>query len=142
MCGIAGFTHLKHAAHPGRIQDAVATLIHRGPNQQGVFESRAISLGAARLKIIDLHGGDQPIIDAPSGAVIAFNGEIYNHLELRRELESRGRRFHSHSDTETVLQAFLEWDTDCFSRMRNDRDTDRSSWNTPGPLRLFAPRFP
>ena len=118
LCGIAGFTHRKHAAHPGRIQDAVATLIHRGPNQQGVFESSAISLGAARLKIIDLHGGDQPIIDAPTGAVIAFNGEIYNHLELRRELESRGRRFYSHSDTETVLQAFLEWDTDCFARMR------------------------
>jgi len=70
------------------------------------------------LKIIDLHGGDQPIIDAPSGTVIAFNGEIYNHLELRAELESRGRRFYSHSDTETVLQAFLEWDTDCFTRMR------------------------
>jgi asparagine synthase (glutamine-hydrolysing) len=118
LCGIAGFTHRKHAAHPGRIQDAVGTLIHRGPNQQGVFESRAISLGAARLKIIDLQGGDQPIIDAPSGTVIAFNGEIYNHLELRAELESRGRRFYSHSDTETVLQAFLEWDTDCFSRMR------------------------
>ena len=118
MCGIAGFTHRKHAAHPGRIQDAVGTLIHRGPNQQGVFESRTISLGAARLKIIDLHGGDQPIIDAPSGTVIAFNGEIYNHLELRAELESRGRRFYSHSDTETVLQAFLEWDTGCFSRMR------------------------
>jgi asparagine synthase (glutamine-hydrolysing) len=118
LCGIAGFTHRKHAAHPGRIQDAVGTLIHRGPNQQGAFESRAISLGAARLKIIDLHGGDQPIIDAPSGTVIAFNGEIYNHVELRAELESRGRRFYSHSDTETVLQAFLEWDADCFSRMR------------------------
>ncbi len=118
MCGIAGFTHSKQAAQPGRIQDAVATLLHRGPNQQGVFESRTISLGAARLKIIDLHGGDQPIIDAPSGAVIAFNGEIYNHLELRAELESRGRRFCSHSDTETVLQAFLEWDTACFTRMR------------------------
>jgi asparagine synthase (glutamine-hydrolysing) len=118
LCGIAGFTHRKHAAPPGRIQDAVATLIHRGPNQQGVFESQTISLGAARLKIIDLHGGDQPIIDAPSGTAIAFNGEIYNHLELRAELKSRGRRFYSHSDTETVLQAFLEWDTDCFSRMR------------------------
>jgi len=118
LCGIAGFTHRKHAAHPGRIQDTVTTLIHRGPNQQGVFESPVISLGAARLKIIDLHGGDQPIIDAPSGTVIAFNGEIYNHLELRAELESRGRRFYSHSDTETVLQAFLEWDTDCFTRMR------------------------
>jgi asparagine synthase (glutamine-hydrolysing) len=118
LCGIAGFTHRKHTGHPGRIQEAVATLFHRGPNQQGVFESPIVSLGAARLKIIDLHGGDQPIIDAPSGTVIAFNGEIYNHLELRAELESRGRRFHSHSDTETVLQAFLEWDTDCFSRMR------------------------
>jgi asparagine synthase (glutamine-hydrolysing) len=118
LCGIAGFTHSKQAAHPGRIQDAVGTLIHRGSNQQGVFESRTISLGAARLKIIDLNGGDQPIIDTPSGTVIAFNGEIYNHLELRAELESRGRRFYSHSDTETVLQAFLEWDTDCFSRMR------------------------
>jgi asparagine synthase (glutamine-hydrolysing) len=118
LCGIAGFTHRNHRAQPGRIQESIATLFHRGPNQQGVFESDAVSLGAARLKIIDLHGGDQPILDAPSGVVIAFNGEIYNHLELRAELESRGRRFQSHSDTETVLQAFLEWDTGCFSKMR------------------------
>jgi asparagine synthase (glutamine-hydrolysing) len=118
LCGIAGFTHRKHAGCPGRIQSAVESLIHRGPNQQGVFESRTISLGAARLKIIDLAGGDQPITDAASGTVIAFNGEIYNHSELRVELERRGRRFHSQSDTETVLQAFLEWDTGCFTRMR------------------------
>ena len=70
MCGIAGFTHRNHRAQPGRIQESIATLFHRGPNQQGVFESHAVSLGAARLKIIDLHGGDQPIIDAPSGTVI------------------------------------------------------------------------
>jgi asparagine synthase (glutamine-hydrolysing) len=118
LCGIAGFTHRRHAAPPGRIQNAVATLIHRGPNQQGVYESSTVSLGAARLKIIDLDGGDQPITDAATGTVIAFNGEIYNHREIRAELERRGRRFHSQSDTETVLQAFLEWDTDCFSRMR------------------------
>jgi asparagine synthase (glutamine-hydrolysing) len=136
LCGIAGFTHRKHAGHPGRIQDAVATLFHRGPNQQGVFESPAVSLGAARLKIIDLHGGDQPIIDAPSGTVIAFNGEIYNHLELRAELESRGRRFHSHSDTETVLQAFLEWDTDCFSRMRGMFAV--ALWNESGERLVLA----
>ncbi len=103
---------------PGRIQDAVASIFHRGPNQQGVFESEAVSLGAARLKIIDIEGGDQPILSEDGDAVIVFNGEIYNHLELRRELEQRGYRFRSHSDTETVLNAFLEWDTDCFSRLR------------------------
>ena len=118
MCGIAGFTTWKRAAVAGRIQAAVDSIAHRGPDQQGVFESQTISLGATRLKIVDLRGGDQPIQDAATGTVIAFNGEIYNHLELRRELEARGRRFHSQSDTETVLQAFLEWDTGCFRRMR------------------------
>jgi asparagine synthase (glutamine-hydrolysing) len=118
LCGIAGFTHGLRAAPPGRIQSAVATLVHRGPNQQGVFESEAVSLGAARLKIIDIEGGDQPIFSADRDTVIVFNGEIYNHLELRRELEQRGHRFRSHSDTETVLNAFIEWDTDCFARLR------------------------
>ena len=118
MCGIAGFTHEKQPADPCRIREATATLIHRGPDQQGVFESGSVSLGAARLKIIDLAGGDQPITASNGDAVIVFNGEIYNHLELRAELERRGHRFTSHSDTETVLHAFLEWDTECFSRLR------------------------
>jgi asparagine synthase (glutamine-hydrolysing) len=117
LCGITGFTHGNRAA-AGRIQDAVASIIHRGPNQQGVFESETISLGAARLKIIDMEGGDQPIISADGDTVIVFNGEIYNHLELRRELEQRGYRFRSRADTETVLNAFLEWDTECFARLR------------------------
>jgi asparagine synthase (glutamine-hydrolysing) len=118
LCGIAGFTHGHRAAAPGRIQAAVASIIHRGPNQQGVFESEAVSLGAARLKIIDIEGGDQPILSEDGDTVIVFNGEIYNHLELRRELEQRGYRFRSRSDTETVLNAFLEWDTECFARLR------------------------
>ena len=117
MCGIAGFTH-GHRAAPGRTEDAVASIIHRGPNQQGVFESEAVSLGAARLKIIDIEGGDQPILSQDGDTVIVFNGEIYNHLELRRELEQREYKFRSHCDTETVLNAFLEWDTDCFTRLR------------------------
>jgi asparagine synthase (glutamine-hydrolysing) len=75
-------------------------------------------MGATRLKIIDLHGGDQPILSEDGDTGIVFNGEIYNHLELRRELEERGHRFTSHSDTETVLHAFLEWDKECFSRLR------------------------
>ncbi len=118
MCGIAGYTHGRRAATPGRIQEAVASILHRGPNQQGVFESEAVSLGAARLKIIDIEGGDQPILSSDGGTVIVFNGEIYNHLELRRELEQRGHRFRTHCDTETILNAFIEWDTECFSRLR------------------------
>jgi len=118
LCGIAGFTHKKSIPPPERIREAVKTLAHRGPDQQGVYESATVSLGAARLKILDLTGGDQPIRDDTGEHVIVFNGEIYNHLELRAELEKRGHRFHSHSDTETVLHAFMEWDTDCFARMR------------------------
>jgi asparagine synthase (glutamine-hydrolysing) len=118
LCGLAGFTHVRHAAAPGRIQDAVASIVHRGPNQQGVFESEAVSLGAARLKVIDIKDGDQPMISDDRDTVIVFNGEIYNHFELRRELQQRGYRFYSQSDTETLLHAFREWDTECFARLR------------------------
>jgi len=118
LCGIAGFTHRNWVPDPDRIRSATATLIHRGPDQQGVFESRVVSLGATRLKIIDLGHGDQPITAEDAGTTIVFNGEIYNHLELRAELEKLGHRFGSHCDTETVLHAFLEWDTQCFSRLR------------------------
>ena len=118
MCGIAGFTHRNWVPDPERIRSATDTLIHRGPDQQGVFESRIVSLGATRLKIIDLGHGDQPITAEDAGTTIVFNGEIYNHMELRAELEMLGHRFHSHCDTETVLRAFLQWDTACFSRLR------------------------
>ncbi len=117
MCGIAGFTHRKYAPSTG-ILSAVQSIIHRGPDQQGVFESDFISLGVARLRILDLDSGDQPIISPDGDTVIAFNGEVYNHQELRAELEGRGYRFRSTTDTETVLAAFLEWDTACFSRFR------------------------
>jgi asparagine synthase (glutamine-hydrolysing) len=116
LCGIAGFTHRNWIPDPERIRSATRTLIHRGPDQQGVFESSLVSLGATRLKIIDLGSGDQPI--TANGTTIVFNGEIYNHQELRSELESLGHRFVSHCDTETVLHAFLQWDTGCFSRLR------------------------
>ena len=118
LCGIAGFTHKNWSPASDRIRSATATLTHRGPDQQGVFESPICSLGAARLKIIDLEGGDQPITSPNGDTTIVFNGEIYNHMELRRELEAMGHTFVSHCDTETVLHAFLEWDTDCFRRLR------------------------
>src|SRR5438128_10614196 len=122
MCGIAGFTRVGSAvgrasgrsvAH--RINEAIS---HRGPDQQGVFEGSHATLCAVRLKIIDLAGGDQPFLTDDGDTAIAFNGEIYNHLEIRKELVAAGHRFRSNCDTETVLRAFLEWDTACFSRMR------------------------
>jgi len=118
LCGIVGFTHKRWVPDSDRIRKATATLIHRGPDQQGVFQSSLCSIGATRLKIIDLGSGDQPILSEDGDVAIVFNGEIYNHLELRRELEGLGHRFDSHCDTETVLRAFLEWDTDCFARLR------------------------
>ncbi len=118
MCGITGFTTKNWSAPPERIREAAATLIHRGPDQQGIFQSNLFSMGATRLKIIDLESGNQPILTEDGDTGIVFNGEIYNHLELRAELEKLGHRFASHSDTETVLRAFLQWDKDCFSRMR------------------------
>ncbi len=118
MCGIVGFTAKNWRPDAGRIAAAVDTLLHRGPDQQGVFRSHGCHLGATRLKIIDLAGGTQPIFSEDRDAVIVFNGEIYNHRELRSELESLGREFKTQCDTETVLQAFLEWDTACFERLR------------------------
>ena len=118
MCGIVGFTTKSWNPGQERIADATATLLHRGPDQQGVYRSNSCCLGATRLKIIDLEGGDQPICSEDGDTAIVFNGEIYNHLEVRRELESLGHRFASHCDTETVLHSFLEWDTACFARLR------------------------
>src|SRR5215469_17231422 len=118
MCGIAGFTHLNQPARRSTAHRITETLCHRGPDQQGVFEGSIATLCAVRLKIIDLAGGDQPMLSDDGDTAIAFNGEIYNHLEIRAELESLGHSFHSRCDTETVLHAFLQWDTGCFARFR------------------------
>lgn len=118
MCGIAGFTHRDEAPPEGALRRAIASIRHRGPDQNGVYESGCLSMGAVRLKIQDLSGGAQPMTDAASETTIVFNGEVYNFRELRAELESLGHRFESHGDTEVVLRAFLEWDTGCFARLR------------------------
>src|SRR4051794_34412943 len=118
MCGIAGYTYKHRGVSAGVAGRITGGLYHRGPDQQGVFEGSVATLCAVRLKIIDLAGGDQPIVTEDGDTAIAFNGEIYNHLEVRRELESLGHRFRSRCDTETVLRAFLEWDTACFARFR------------------------
>ena len=79
MCGIVGITHRTGVAERGLIERATSTLVHRGPDQQGTYESPAVSLGAVRLKIIDLDGGDQPVFSDDRNTVVVFNGEIELH---------------------------------------------------------------
>jgi asparagine synthase (glutamine-hydrolysing) len=116
LCGIAGFTHEQQPDAEARIRQAAQALHHRGPDEHGVRVSARVALGATRLRIIDLEHGSQPM--EAGGTVIVFNGEIYNHAELRRELESLGHSFRSRCDTEVVLRAFLQWDTAAFPRLR------------------------
>jgi asparagine synthase (glutamine-hydrolysing) len=118
MCGIAGFTRMGEGEDRRVAQQITEALIHRGPDQHGSFESESVTLCAVRLKIIDLEGGDQPLITRDGDTALVFNGEIYNHEEIRAELEERGYQFRSRCDTETLLAAFLEWDTACFARLR------------------------
>lgn len=118
MCGISGYTHSRRLFDPTTIRNATDCLIHRGPDQQGTYESDCVSLGAVRLKIIDMSAGGQPMVSEDGNTVLVFNGEIYNHRELRAELEAEGHRFSSQSDTEVLLGAFLRWDKDCFRRLR------------------------
>jgi len=93
-------------------------LVHRGPDQQGYHWSSDIALGAVRLQVIDLDGGDQPFRTDDGLVTIVYNGEIYNFREVRAELEARGHRFRSNCDTEVALRAFVQWDTACFERFR------------------------
>lgn len=116
MCGIAGFTRLKPSQARHRMTKIMEDLGHRGPDGTGLYESAHASLGAVRLSIIDLPGGAQPVVFNDPKTVVAFNGEIYNHIALRSQLEGLGHRFSSGCDTETVLHAFLEWKTGAFQR--------------------------
>ncbi len=118
MCGILGYTHVRRRLPRGVMDAALASLTHRGPDHQGRFESELISLGATRLRIVDLESGDQPLISPDGDVIIVFNGEIFNHRELRLELEAAGAIFETHCDTEVVLHAFLKWGSDCFSHFR------------------------
>ena len=113
MCGIAGYVG---AAPPTLLASMVRTLKHRGPDDVGLHEAPGAGLGTARLAVIDLPGGHQPM-GAPGRAWIAFNGEIYNHRALRAELTARGHRFRTRSDTEVVLRAWEEHGEACLDRL-------------------------
>jgi asparagine synthase (glutamine-hydrolysing) len=118
VCGISGYTHRGRVFNRSAIREATNLLIHRGPDQQGTYESESVSLGAVRLKIIDLEAGAQPFFSDDRRTVLVFNGEIYNYRELRQKLQNLGHTFSTESDTEVLLRAFLQWDTECFRRLR------------------------
>jgi asparagine synthase (glutamine-hydrolysing) len=94
------------------------TIVHRGPDDEGIHAQGPIGLGMRRLSIIDLSGGHQPIHNEDQTIWIVFNGEIYNFPELRRELEGRGHRFYTHSDTEVIVHLYEEMGADCVKKLR------------------------
>ncbi len=118
MCGIAGYTQKRIKPDRSVLEAAARSIHHRGPDQLGFHVTDSIALAAVRLKILDLAGGDQPIVTDDGDNVIVFNGEIYNYRALRAELETHGHRFRTNSDTEVVLRAWLEWDTGFLTRLR------------------------
>ncbi len=118
MCGILGYSHIAEDVPTGVLTAALEALAHRGPDHQGTFCSEHISLGAARLRIVDLEGGDQPLFSPDRDIVVVFNGEIFNCSELRTQLQAEGFVFETRCDTEVVLHAFRCWGNSCFSRLR------------------------
>ena len=118
MCGIVGWIGPNLAPQRAAFEAAVELLAHRGPDDAGVWQDSGVHIGHRRLSIIDLSpAGHQPMTHPGTGAVITYNGEIYNYLELRRELEALGHRFVSESDTEVLLAAYLQWGAACLSRL-------------------------
>jgi len=106
MCGIIGSYNAVHPVESELLQAVNSSLSHRGPDHQDIYCDGPLGLGHARLSIVDLIGGDQPFIDEQGGWILVANGEIYNHIELRAELEAKGRQFQTHSDCETILHAY------------------------------------
>ena len=119
MCGIAGIYHLQTAkpVDAARVRVMADAIAHRGPDGDGVWTAPGVGFGHRRLSIIDLAGGAQPMASDDGQAVLIFNGEIYNFREVRAELEALGHAFHSHSDTEVILQAWQRWGPDCLPKL-------------------------
>lgn len=111
MCGIAGLWNLRSGApaDPTALQRMVRTLTHRGPDDEGTWTEGSLGLGMRRLAVIDVEGGHQPMFNDDRSVGVVFNGEIYNHPELRIELEALGHRFRGHSDTEVIVRAWEQW---------------------------------
>jgi len=120
MCGIAGIFRYRSAA-PVAAEVILAmadTMAHRGPDDRGVYCRGPVGLGHRRLSIIDLAGGHQPLANEDGSRWIVYNGEVYNHRDLRRDLERAGHSYRTCSDSETILHAYEEWGPQCVERLR------------------------
>ena len=119
MCGIVGALALNsQPISRDLVQTMNDCIIHRGPDEEGIWMQNNVGLAMRRLAIIDLKSGQQPIFNEDNRICIVFNGEIYNFPELRVELESKGHQFRTHSDTETIVHAYEEWGEDCPNHLR------------------------
>ena len=120
MCGICGIFFVNR---DWRVEgDALArmnrSIVHRGPDDEGLFIEENVGLAMRRLSIIDVKSGHQPLSNENSDVWIIFNGEIYNHAELKADLESQGHRYRTHCDTETIVHLYEEYGRDCVKRLR------------------------
>ncbi|HVG53301.1 MAG TPA: asparagine synthase (glutamine-hydrolyzing) [Vicinamibacterales bacterium] len=119
MCGIAGIVRWDGAPVPeDDIRGMCSAIVHRGPDDEGVYLGDGVALGMRRLSIIDLEGGHQPISNEDGSVWIVFNGEVYNYRELRRDLERRGHVFQTGSDTETIVHLYEDLGARCVDRLR------------------------
>src|SRR4051812_5965484 len=115
MCGIAGIVRVSaHGTPPHRaeLKRMIERLHHRGPDGLGLYEDGQAGLAHARLSIIDLEGGSQPIHNEDRSVWVVFNGEIFNYIELRAALEDSGHTFYTHSDTEVIVHLYEQYGTD------------------------------
>jgi asparagine synthase (glutamine-hydrolysing) len=119
MCGIAGVVN----SEPGGVEAATIhrmcqSIVHRGPDDEGIFVKDGAGLGVRRLSVIDLTGGHQPVFNEDKTICVVYNGEIYNFPELRLELEGRGHRFYTLTDTEVIVHLYEEMGRDCVQKLR------------------------
>ena len=118
MCGIAGFISQNRLADPAIIHRMTDSIAHRGPDGTGFFQDDHAALGHRRLSIIDVAGGNQPMSNEDGRLQIIYNGEIFNHAQLRPDLERAGHQYQTRCDTETILHAYEQYGDDCVSRFR------------------------
>ena len=120
MCGITGVMKFRDGARvePSVLRQMCAAMVHRGPDDEGVYTDGAVGIGMRRLSIVDLATGHQPLSNEDGTVWIVFNGEIYNHAILRPDLEAKGHRYRTHSDTETIIHLYEQYGADCVQHLR------------------------